>query len=76
MAEVSTCAVFSYISFVLIRTKKIQNLLGLIEKEINDVISAFRMVEENEERPVNEPCSLLKRLEWRTDRLKNIKESC
>ena len=35
----------------------------LEQKEIDDVISALRMVEENEEGPVDEPRSLLKRLQ-------------
>lgn len=45
------------------------NLLWLIEKKVNDVVSPFRMIKKHEQRPVDEPCSLLKRLQWRADRL-------
>ena len=40
--------------------------LWLVQEEINNIIMPFGVVEENKQRPVNEPRSLLKRLEWRT----------
>ena len=43
--------------------------LWLVQEEINNIIMPFGVVEENKQRPVNEPCSLLKRLEWRTHRI-------
>lgn len=46
------------------------NSLRLIEKELNDVVSAFRMVKEHKEGPVYEPGPLLQGLERRTYRLK------
>lgn len=46
------------------------SLLWLVEEKVNDIVSPFRMIKEHEQRPVDEPCSLLKRLQWRADRLK------
>lgn len=46
------------------------NSLRLIEKELNDVVSAFRMVEEHKKGPVYKPGSLLQGLERRAHRLK------
>lgn len=48
-------------------------LLWLIQKELNDIVSALGVVEEDKERPVNEPCSLLERLERGADRLDGTK---
>lgn len=44
-------------------------LLWLIQKELNDIVSALGVVEEDKERPMNEPCPLLERLERGGDRL-------
>lgn len=43
--------------------------LWLIEEELDDVVSAFRMVEEHKEGPVDEPGPLLEGLERRAHRL-------
>lgn len=48
-------------------------LLWLIQKKLDDVVSAFGVVEEDEEGPVNEPSPLLERLERGTDGLERIK---
>lgn len=45
----------------------------MIQKELNDVVSALGVVEEDKERPVNEPCPLLERLERGGDRLNRTK---
>ena len=45
------------------------DLLWLIQKQLNDIVSAFGVVEEDKERPVNEPCPLLERLERGSNRL-------
>lgn len=44
--------------------------LRLVEEELDDVVSAFRMVEEDKEGPVNEPGPLLQGLERRAHGLK------
>lgn len=43
--------------------------LGLIEEELDNVVSAFGMVEEHKEGPVDEPGPLLERLERGAHRL-------
>lgn len=48
-------------------------LLWLIEKELNDVVSAFGVVEEDKKGPMNEPCPLLEGLKWGGDRLNGTK---
>lgn len=48
-------------------------LLWLIQKQLNDIVSALGVVEEDKERPVNEPCPLLERLERGGDRLDRTK---
>lgn len=48
-------------------------LLWLIQKKLDDVVSAFGVVEEDEEGPVNEPSPLLERLERGTDGLERTK---
>lgn len=42
----------------------------MVEEELDDVVSAFRMVEEDKEGPVNEPGPLLQGLERRAHGLK------
>lgn len=37
--------------------------LWLVEEEVDDVVAAFGVVEENEQRPVDEPGPLLERLQ-------------
>lgn len=49
---------------------KQRNSLGLVEKDLNNVVSAFRMVKEYKEGPVYEPGPLLQGLERRAHRLK------
>jgi len=44
-------------------------LLRLVQKELNDIVSALGVVEEDKEGPVNEPCSLLQSLQRGGDRL-------
>lgn len=44
-------------------------LLWLIEKELDDVVSALGVVEEDKKGPVNEPCPLLEGLKRGGDRL-------
>lgn len=44
-------------------------LLWLIQKELNDVVSAFGVVEEDKKGPMNEPCPLLEGLKRGGDRL-------
>lgn len=44
--------------------------LWLIQKELNDIVTAFGVVEKDKERPVDEPCPLLEGLQWGGDRLK------
>lgn len=48
------------------------NLLWLIEKEIDDIVSPFRMIKKHKQRPVDEPRSLLKRLQRRAYWLQEI----
>lgn len=48
-------------------------LLWLIEKQLNDIVSALGVVEEDKEGPVNEPCPLLERLERGCNRLERTK---
>lgn len=43
--------------------------LGLIEEQLDDVVSAFGVVKEDKQRPVYEPRPLLKRLKRGTHRL-------
>lgn len=45
--------------------------LGLIQEELDDVVSAFGMVKEDKQRPVNEPRPLLQWLKRWTHRLKD-----
>lgn len=44
--------------------------LWLIQKELNDIVTALGVVEKDKERPVDEPCPLLEGLQWGGDRLK------
>lgn len=48
-------------------------LLWLIQKELNDIVSALGVVEEDKEGPVNEPCPLLEGLERGGDSLERTK---
>lgn len=71
-------ATLAYATFPLILSQRPQhsttqhNLLWLVEEKVNDIVSPFRMIKKHKQRPVDEPCSLLKRLQWRADRLKEI----
>lgn len=49
--------------------KQKRDSLGLIEEELDDVVSAFGVVEEDKEGPVDEPGPLLERLERGAHRL-------
>lgn len=43
--------------------------LGLVKEQVDDVVPAFRVVEEDEQRPVDEPGPLLEGLQGGAHRL-------
>lgn len=40
-------------------------LLWSVQKHINDKITPFNMIEKHKQTPVNQPCTLLKQVQWR-----------
>ena len=42
-------------------------LLALVEEHFDNQVPSFSVIEKDEERPVDEPCSLLQGLQWRIE---------
>ena len=44
-------------------------VVGVVEQDVDHAVSTLGVVEEHEERPVDEPRALLQHLQWRSDKL-------